>query len=210
MGLRERQKADRRGRILAAAVARFRRDGFHAVRMEDVADDAEVSVGTVYNYYGTKGDLLMATVALEVEEVLATGEAILAAPPMGAEAALQRLVWQYYDHSLEYLTKEMWRAAMALSIEAPTTPQGRRYAELDARLTDQVARLVSGLQARDGQREGLDARALGEVLFNNLNAMFIEFVKDDGMTLETLKDRVARQIHPLCRLIEAPLPSPSH
>jgi AcrR family transcriptional regulator len=199
IGLRERQKEDRRSRILVAAVARFRRDGFHPVRMEDVADDAEVSVGTVYNYYGTKGDLLMATVALEVEEVLAAGEAILADPPLDVEAALRQLIWQYYDHSLEYLTKEMWRAAMALSIEAPGTPQGRRYAELDARLTDQVARLVSGLQARGQLREDLDARALGEVLFNNLNAMFIEFAKDDGMTLAALKERVARQLHPLCQ-----------
>ena len=30
---------------------------------------------------------------------------------------------------------------------------------------------------------GLDPRAMGELLFNNLNAMFIEFVKDDAMSL---------------------------
>jgi hypothetical protein len=29
---------------------------------------------------------------------------------------------------------------MALSIEAPHTPEGRRYAEFDARLADQIAR----------------------------------------------------------------------
>ena len=31
--------------------------------------------------------------------------------------------------------------------------------------------------------------------------MFIEFVKDDAMTLETLRDRVAAQTRPLARLI---------
>jgi len=168
-------------------VRRFRRDGYHPVRIEDVAEDAAVSVGTVYNYYSTKGDLLMATVTLEVEEVLAAGEAILADPPAGAEAALRRLIWQYYDHSLEYLTKEMWRAAMAISIEAPHTPNGRRYAELDARLADQVARLVARLQARGEVRADLDPRPLGEILFHMLNALFVAFVRDDAMTIEALK-----------------------
>nr|WP_210529636.1 TetR/AcrR family transcriptional regulator [Rubellimicrobium arenae] len=203
-GLRERQKADRHRRILAAAVTRFQRDGYHSVRIEDLAEDAEVSVGTVYNYYGTKGDLLMATVALEVEEVLAAGEAILLAPPAEPQEALLGLIWQYYDHSLEYLSKEMWRAAMALSIEEPHTPNGRRYADLDGRLADQVARLVARLQSRGRVAPDLDHRAMGELIFNTLNAMFIEFVKDDGMTLDTLKARVAAQIRPLARLMEAP------
>ena len=202
-GLRERQKANRHRRILAAAVARFRRDGFHSVRIEDVAEDAEVSVGTVYNYYGTKGDLLMAAVALEVEEVLATGEAILADPPDGVAEALLALIGHYYDHSLHYLTKAMWRAAMALSIEAPGTPEGRRYAELDDRLAAQVAGLIARLQNRGDLAPWLDSRAMGEVLFNNLNAMFIEFVKDDSLTTDGLKSRLAAQIRPLARLMEA-------
>jgi AcrR family transcriptional regulator len=200
--LRERQKADRHRRILAAAVVRFRRDGFHSVRIEDVAEDAEVSVGTIYNYYGTKGDLLMAAVALEVEEVLATGEAILADPPADVAEALLALIGHYYDHSLHYLTKGMWRAAMALSIEASGTQEGRRYAELDARLAEQVAGLVLRLQDRGTVHPSLDARVFGEVLFNNLNAMFIEFVKDDAMPLEHLKTRLAIQIRPLARLME--------
>lgn len=183
-------------------MARFRRDGFHSARIEDVAEDAEVSVGTVYNYYGTKGDLLIATVAMEVEEVLAAGEAILVDPPEGVADALLALIGHYYDHSLHYLTKPMWRAAMALSIEAPGTPEGRRYTELDARLAAQVTELVTRLQARGDVAPQMDARALGELLFNNLNAKFIEFVKDDSMTNETLKARLAAQIRPLARLME--------
>jgi AcrR family transcriptional regulator len=206
-GLRERQKADRERRILRAAVTRFRADGYRSVRIEDLAEMAEVSVGTVYNYYQTKGDILIATVAMEVEEVLEAGAAIVADPPRGADAALLALIFQYYDHSLEYLSKEMWRTAMALSIEAPGTPNGRRYSELDQRLAEQVTDLVRALQARGEVRADLDARALGELIFNNLNQMFIEFVKDDAMSLETLRDRVAAQTRPLARLIAGARPA---
>jgi AcrR family transcriptional regulator len=200
-GLREKQKADRERRILAAAVTQFRAEGYRSVRIEDLADMAGVSVGTVYNYYRNKGDILIATVAMEVEEVLLTGAAIVADPPEGADEALIRLTFAYYDHSLEYLSKEMWRTAMALSIEKPRTPNGRRYSDLDARLSAQVTALIAALQARGEVRADLDAGVLGSIVFNNLNQMFIDFVKDDAMTLDTLRDRVAAQTRPLARLI---------
>ena len=46
-GLREKQKADRERRILKAAVSKFRADGYRAARIEDLAEMAEVSVGTI-------------------------------------------------------------------------------------------------------------------------------------------------------------------
>lgn len=206
-GLRERQKADRERRILRAAVTQFRADGYRSVRIEDLAEMAEVSVGTVYNYYQTKGDILIATVAMEVEEVLSSGAAIVANPPKGVDTALLALIFQYYDHSLEYLSKEMWRTAMALSIEAPGTPNGQRYTELDARLSAQVTELVEALQTRGEVRAGVDAETIGQVIFNNLNQMFIEFVKDDDMSLAELRDRVAAQTRPLARLIATEVPA---
>lgn len=192
-GLRERQKADRQRRILKAAVTAFRRDGYRAARMEDLAAAAEVSVGTVYNYYPNKGDILMAVVAMEVEEVLAQGDALVVAPPRGAAQALGALIDSYYDHSLIYLTKEMWRHAMAISIEAAETPNGRHYAALDARLCDQVTRLLAGLQTRGEIASGCSAELLGRVVFNNLNQMFMEFARDEAMSVETLKNLVRAQ-----------------
>ncbi len=111
------------------------------------------------------------------------------------------LIGHYYDHSLHYLNKEMWRTAMALSIEAPVTPCGRRYTDLDARLRAQVVALIGGLQARGEVRADVDATAVGETVFNNLNMMFIEFAKDEAMTIDTQKTNVARQTVPLARLI---------
>ncbi len=114
-GLREKQKADRERRILQAAVRKFRAEGYRAVRIDDLAEMAEVSVGTIYNYYRNKGDILIAVVAMEVEEVLASGAALVADPPPGVRDAVLSLIYEYYDHSLIYLSKEMWRSAIALS-----------------------------------------------------------------------------------------------
>ncbi|HEX7200138.1 MAG TPA: helix-turn-helix domain-containing protein, partial [Dongiaceae bacterium] len=80
-GLRERQKAGRRKDILAAASLLFRRDGFAETSIEQIAGRARLSAGTVYNYFGSKGDLLLALVALDGEEVRSAGAAFLVNPP---------------------------------------------------------------------------------------------------------------------------------
>jgi AcrR family transcriptional regulator len=200
--LRERQKAEREKRILSAALHKFRADGYRQARIEDLAEAADVSVGTVYNYYGTKGDILIAAVAMEVEEVLAEGQALLETPPGDLGEALLALTFCYYDHSLNYLTKEMWRQAIGLSIEAPETPNGRRYAELDARLAAQVGALLRRFQGRGGIAPDIDAQALGRVLFHNLNQLFIAFVTDDAMRLETLREEATSLTTPIARLLQ--------
>lgn len=202
VGLRAKQKANRTERILAAATDLFRTMGYDAVRIEDIAEAAEVSVGTFYNYFQTKGDVLVAIVSLEVEEVLLAGATVVANPPATVAQALNRLVEVYFDHSIVYLSKEMWRTAMALSIANPDTPFSRRYSDLDGLLRNQVCSLIHRLQASGAVLRNVDAAALGEVLFNNLNMMFVEYVKSD-MPLTALKDTVARQSRPVAELISA-------
>lgn len=200
-GLRERQKADRNQRMLEAAAHLFREVGYGAARIEDIAAAAGVSASTFYNYFGTKGDVLLALVAMEVEEVLAAGAAVVADPPPDVAAALAALISVYFDHSLVWLSKEMWRTAVALWVAEPDTPFSRRYTELDGLLCDQVSDLVAGLQRRGQVRAGVDARAAGATVFNTLNMMFIAFVRDESMSLPRLKATVAQQNAPLARLM---------
>ena len=202
-GLRERQKADRTGRILDAASRLFRAQGYDAVRIEDIAAAAEVSAGTCYNYFSTKGDLLLAIVSMEVEEVVDAGCALVTNPPASTAQALGGLIRLYYDHSLHYLSKEMWRKAMAFSIEAPGTPFSQRYTELDAMLSAQVCDLIAALQKRGLARPDIDAKVFGQIVFNTLNQMFIEFVKDDAMPLADLHRASDAQTASLAALMRA-------
>src|SRR5690348_16169917 len=56
-GLRERKKRETRQRISDIATGLFLEHGFVTVTIAEVADAADVSVNTVYNYCPTKEDL---------------------------------------------------------------------------------------------------------------------------------------------------------
>jgi AcrR family transcriptional regulator len=192
-GLRARQKADRHQRILQAASELFRKSGYEGAKIEAIAALAQVSIGTIYNYYQNKGDLLVAIVAMEVNEVLNAGRKVIDNPPNNVAKAVDKLVIGYIEHSLVYLSKEMWRQAMAISTQQPESPLGKTYSDLDRALTDQTCALIARLQKLDLVRHDIDARSVGEMIFNNTNMMFTIFVKDEAMSIAELRAAIRRQ-----------------
>lgn len=50
--------ADKRRLILDAAIRVFARQGFHACRVSDIADEAGVAYGLVYHYFASKDEVL--------------------------------------------------------------------------------------------------------------------------------------------------------
>jgi AcrR family transcriptional regulator len=202
-GLRAKHKADRHQRIVEAAARLFRTQGYDTVKMEAIAAAAEVSIGTIYNYYKNKGDLLVAIVSMEVHEVLAAGERVIADPPRNAEKAVAKLISNYIEHALVYLSKEMWRQAMAITTQQPDSPSGVAYNELDEALARQTSKLIKKLQTLGLVQVGVDAQALGEMIFNNTNMMFTIFVKQEAMSVATLLARIRRQNRTLVQAIAA-------
>jgi len=73
--LRERKRRRTRESILNAAWLLFTRDGVAATSVRDIADLAEVSEVTVYNYFKTRGDLINAVVD-QKPDVTASQEAV--------------------------------------------------------------------------------------------------------------------------------------
>ena len=49
---------DKRRQILDAAIRVFARQGFHATRVSDIADEAGVAYGLVYHYFRSKDEVL--------------------------------------------------------------------------------------------------------------------------------------------------------
>lgn len=71
-GLRERKKQRTRQAISDAALRLFLDRGFAGVSVADIADAAEVSKPTLFNYFPTKEDLLFDRIADHLDELATT------------------------------------------------------------------------------------------------------------------------------------------
>jgi TetR/AcrR family transcriptional regulator, fatty acid metabolism regulator protein len=107
---------DKRRLILDAAVRVFSRQGFHACRVSDIADDAGVAYGLVYHYFASKDEILD-TLFLERWNVMlelirgVDGEAI---PVREKLLAIASFIIDSYQHDpdlMKVIIVEVTRAA---------------------------------------------------------------------------------------------------
>ena len=94
---RQRRKAARPQELLDAALTLFVDKGLAATRMEDVAQLAGVSKGTLYLYYPSKDDLFKAVVRAYLTQVIAEGSDITDHFEGTASALLQVLAHTWWS-----------------------------------------------------------------------------------------------------------------
>ena len=157
--LRARKKAATRARIYQAALALFRQKGFLTTTVEEIAEAAEVSRGTFFNYYPTKEALLQ---DLGERQTQATAEEIRAALKDLGRPARQRAA-----HLLRRLAEafevdhELSRVAVFEVMKAPDALAAAPYRRL---LREALASLLAEGQRRGEVRAGLDTHAAGAAL----------------------------------------------
>jgi AcrR family transcriptional regulator len=115
-GPRSKSAPDKRRVILDAAVRVFARQGFHACRVSDIADEAGVAYGLVYHYFASKDEVLD-TLFLERWNVMLAlirevdGEAIPVREKLGAIASFIIDSYRHDPDLMKVIIVEVTRAA---------------------------------------------------------------------------------------------------
>jgi AcrR family transcriptional regulator len=157
--LRERKKLQTRSAIIARAVQLFNARGFYNTSIDDIADAADVSRGTFFNYFGYKeavivefGRDLMVALTARVEEQLKEG--------VSAERIIYR-IWL----EVRALLAEHGEAVVVLAHELlnPEVERAARAAQAFA-LAELVAKVAAAGQRGGRLRGGLDAGQFGQLV----------------------------------------------
>lgn len=93
---RQRRKEARPGELLEAALDVFVERGYAATRLEEIAQRAGVSKGTLYLYFENKEALLKAVVQESMVPLIAEGEDLAAQAADDPAGTLQRLVTRWW------------------------------------------------------------------------------------------------------------------
>ena len=84
--LRERKKTAKQERILEVATRLFAEKGYEAVTTAEIAEAAEVGVGTLFRYAGSKAELLVAVMNSRFAEGIEAGSIIAILRPFVEES----------------------------------------------------------------------------------------------------------------------------
>jgi AcrR family transcriptional regulator len=191
-GRREQQKQSRERRILRAAARLFATKGYAETAMEDVAASADLAVGTLYNYFRSKSELLLAILRRETDELLASGQRVIEGPPEDPIDAVTALVGTYLDVFAHH-ERRLWRDLMAAAIADPDSVGATAF-EADLRLVAQLVSLLESLLARGVLGAHVEAGRSAIMLYSIYFTWFSAFLASEGMTIESLREEIRRGI----------------
>jgi AcrR family transcriptional regulator len=98
---REKEKEHRKQTILESAKHLFFKQGFAATTMNQIADSAELSKGTLYLYFQNKEELYI-SLLVEGMEILNHTFARVLEGITGWEEKFLAIGWAYYQYSIDY------------------------------------------------------------------------------------------------------------
>jgi AcrR family transcriptional regulator len=141
--VREKRHVMHQTAIYAAALTLFDSQGYEKTSLEQIADRANLGVGTVYNYFDSKLDLLTRLLINGLKEQCKRAAVMteIAKPPL--TDALLELAAHYAGLVYTY-RKDLWRHMLAgiLTGEVENAETGEVGRQFKAQITSLVARLA--------------------------------------------------------------------
>jgi AcrR family transcriptional regulator len=200
MNLRQSNKVKRQKFIVENAGRLFSSTGFDLTSIELVAKRSNVSPATIYNNFENKTGLLLAVLIDEGEKVQQIGKNIIAQRQQNDVDIIYRLIELYVDHPMEFMNKSCWRQAFAASTASSTKKFTQSYQNIDKQLKNLLIDLMHSLYEEQVFKLQVDPQSLGEIIWNNVDQMFTNYICDEEITLVELKKKLNIQTTALMTL----------
>lgn len=192
-GVREKKQAKTEAAILRSAAYLITKKGFDRTTVEDIAARAEVAVGTVYNYFGSKNELLVALMERETRDLLREGEAVSASLDVRVETALAGLLWTYAKGFLTKYDRRMLREVFAAAFLQPEA-LGKKMTRLDYELMGQIVELLRKYQQAGILKKTLPLDQAALVLYGSFALVLMIYLEYQEMTLDTVEQQLTTSV----------------
>lgn len=173
-GLRERQKQQRRQVIAEAALDLFKRNGFGATTLEQIAHQAGVSSPTVVNYFGGKQEILLALLKAPDEQAMREARAHLddSRDPLEALCEFEGLMTRY---QLQAMPASLWRELAPFLF---TGELSQALQPWNAAVIEETKALLAHFQRLGTVRPGIDIDVAATLFNQYANVAFIRLATE--------------------------------
>jgi len=184
--VRAKSKLDRQLRIQESALYLFGKLGFEATSMEQIAEAAGLGVGTLYNYYRSKGELL---ISINFDMVTTLYKVEIDGAPATCMASPKPDLSPYLDVYIKVFThypKTIWREYLAAAI-SKTPHILQKFDEYDEYLIGAIAQVLSHWQRQGQIKPTIEPTTAATVIREQLFYLMIRFAASDEMDLASLR-----------------------
>ena len=186
------KKRRREARIVAAASELFAGQGYGETSIEAIARQADVAVGTVYNYFQSKPALLMRVLTTGRSDSVSASAALVEAPPDDPVEAVHRLVMAQMRGAMRH-DKRLWRVIHGTAALEPEA-FGREYFLGKEQFKGFIVALLEALRDRGHFPAGADIEAAALTIKYVASEAFRRYVVDDYPTIEDAEADLRKMI----------------
>jgi AcrR family transcriptional regulator len=166
--------------ILEAAFQVFSRQGYHAAKIEDIAKEAAIGKGTVYEYFESKSQLFHHMIEHIIEKY---NEGLRST--LGQNCTIRESLIGFAAYQAQVLSQNM-SMAYALSTDTTVTQEIRTMLiRQNSHSTDLLREAIHAAKGRGELRADLDLEAATMAVFGTVNQYFIQKLCLNKMVLSS-------------------------
>ncbi|HSU80016.1 MAG TPA: TetR/AcrR family transcriptional regulator [Candidatus Angelobacter sp.] len=191
--LREKKKLENQKKIIQAARHLFSVKGFQKTTISEIASEAQVGVGTIYNYYSSKGVLLFAVFSEDMEHMRERSEQRVDLNSGNVVELLLELIKGTMVF-FEMYPKRFWREilhVMTEETEEMITLRHRLFG-LDQEVISWVEIILK--EHSFCFRIPVDCKMASQSLYGAMTMLTMLFIYDDDMTYDQLLSQIEHHI----------------
>jgi AcrR family transcriptional regulator len=190
---REEKKLQTMHGIVAAAASLFADRGFDKTKIEDIADMAEVSPGTVYNYFGTKRAILTAVASVGWERAISRASGSLDLSAEHPADVLMPVIDVYMEH-VGGLGKDLLKEVMRAGFDPAASDVLSELVSLDEQAVAQIAISLGRMQADGMIRQDINVGQASMFVYSVVGAATLWYVSVPEIPINAATDMIRSQL----------------
>lgn len=194
--LREKQKAQRRELIEKAAGELFVEKGFEETAIDEIAERALVSPATVYNYYGSKGELLLALVARGEVGIEERRTSFLKLTKVESPTKLiTDVIMSNVEDTLSALSKELWGHVVAYIATTTDPDVAPKYLDtIMGGLAKAIEQVIEYFVEQGKIKSDIDCTYVAYLLTRIERNHFLTYLYLDDFTLADFRKELQKDV----------------
>lgn len=195
MGIREENRKYYRDKILIAAREVFTSQGYEHATIEQIAQKAELGLGTAYNYFKSKEELFILSMAENMADTTETNLEDITYATRSVDEIVTDEIMKHIK-KMNWVNKKIWKMAFPVILSSMKSDKMQIHEVLkaDFKIMDRIEKLINQLKTDNLLPFEFDTTAAIDLIFGALFLQLSMYVYTEDSTFEQTCVRIKTDI----------------